>query len=186
MKTYSNLRRDSLLTLLSLLLLHVGTCQAQSSSIIFAIPVSFALVATLICICFWVCFCVQVAKRRQLHGTGATANVHYAPYNQRPYHGSPGAAQPGSYPVQGYVPPSTVTPAGVNPPQTQQAYPGQGYAPPPTAAVSNPSPLAPPGGISEPVSLSEATLYQGDAPPGYAEAIGMKTVDIAGQDKQQA
>jgi hypothetical protein len=186
MKTHSNLRGDSLLTLLSLLLLHVGTCQAQSSSSFFAIPVSvFVIVATLMCICFWVCFCVQLAKRRQFYGTGATANVHYAPYvhNQRPYYGSPGAAQPGSYPVQGYVPPSTVTSAGVNPPQTQQAYPGQGYA---TAAVPNPSPLAPPGGgTSEPVSLPEATLHQGDAPPGYAEAIGMKTVDIAGQDEQQ-
>ena len=29
---------------------------------------------------------------------------------------------------------------------------------------------------SEPVSLSEATLHQGDAPPAYEEAIGMKTV----------
>ena len=31
---------------------------------------------------------------------------------------------------------------------------------------------------SEPVSLPEATLHQGDAPPGYEEAVGMKTIDI--------
>ena len=134
---------------------------------------------TLICICFWVCFCIQI--RRQ---------------SQRPYrYGTRAQAQPGSYPVQGrYVAPSTTT-AGVNPPQTQQAYPRQGYVPPSTGhagAVPSVSPLAAshPGAIpqattAEPVSLPEATLHQGDAPPTYAEAIGMKTVDIAGQDKQQ-
>ena len=190
MKIHSNLRRDSLLVLLSLLLLHVGTCQAQSSSGFFAIPVSiFVVVATLMCICFWVCFCVQMAKRRPFYG--APANVHYTPhvYNQRPYYGTGAQAQPGSYPVQGYVVPST-TPAGLNPPQTQQAYPGQGYFPPSTGAVPSVSPLGPPGAVpqpttSEPVPLPEATLHQGDAPPGYAEAVGMKTVDIAGQDNQQ-
>ena len=31
---------------------------------------------------------------------------------------------------------------------------------------------------SELVSLPEATLHQGDAPPAYEEAIGMKTIDI--------
>ena len=31
---------------------------------------------------------------------------------------------------------------------------------------------------SEPVSLPEATLHQGDAPPAYEEAVGMKTIDI--------
>ena len=127
---------------------------------------------TLICICFWVCFCIQI--RRQ---------------SQRPYYGTGAQTQPGSYPVQGYVAPSTTT-AGVNPPQTQQAYPRQGYVPPSTGVVPSVSPLAHPGAIpqattSEPVPLSEATLHQGDAPPDYAEAIGMKTVDIAGQDIKQ-
>ena len=32
---------------------------------------------------------------------------------------------------------------------------------------------------SEPVSLPEATLHQGDAPPAYEEAVGMKTVSHA-------
>ena len=31
---------------------------------------------------------------------------------------------------------------------------------------------------SEPVSLSEARLHQGDAPPAYEEAVGMKTIDV--------
>lgn len=31
---------------------------------------------------------------------------------------------------------------------------------------------------SEPVSLSEARLHQGDAPPAYEEAVRMKTIDV--------
>ena len=34
---------------------------------------------------------------------------------------------------------------------------------------------------TEPVSLPEATLHQGDAPPAYEEALGMKTVDLSKQ-----
>ena len=206
MKIHSNLRRDSLLALLSLLLLHVGTCQAQSSmsTIIVAVPVTvfafvvMAIIMTL-CICFWVCFCVQMAKQRQLfNGAPANARARYTPYvhNQRPYQDR--AAQlAGSYSAQGYVVPST-TSAGVSSPQTQQIYPGQGYVPPSTVTVPSALPLAPPGATqsqtaiplatqatSEPVSLPEATLHQGDAPPAYEEAIEMKTVDIADQDELQ-
>jgi hypothetical protein len=163
MKTHSNLSRDSLLILLSLLLLHIETCQAQSSGGIYATPVVF-FATLIICVCFWVCFCIQRAKQRTFHS---------------------------SYPVRarGYV--STAPPGhSVNPPQTQQVYPGQGYVPPSAATVPNPSPPVPPEATpqattSESASLTHATLHQGDAPPGYAEAIGMKTVDIAGQDEQQ-
>ena len=175
---------------MSLLLLHVGICQAQSSNGFIAIPVvMFVVAATIMCICFWACFFFQRAQRARFY---PPANAQYTPYvynSQRPYNAAPGA-QPGSYPVQGYVVSST-TPG--NPPQTQPAYPGpgQGYVPPST--VTSPyAPPGPPGTTSqtvsqapEPVSLPEATLHQGDAPPGYAEAIGMKTVDIADQDKQQ-
>ena len=85
--------------------------------------------------------------------------------------------------MQGYVLPSAA-------PQTQQAYPRQGlYVLLSTGAVPSVSPLGPPGAVpqattSEPVPLPEATLHQGDAPPGYEEAIGMKTVDIADLDNQ--
>ena len=190
MTAHSNLRRDYLLILLSLLVLHVGTCQAQSSAVFIAVPLSvFVVVAALMCAFFWGCICCDAwVKKRRLRG--ATANAHYTPcvYNQRPHYA--GGAQPGSYPVQGYVVPST-TPG--NPPQTQQAYPGPGQSYVPPSTVTAPyAPPAPPGATSqtvpqasEPVSLPEATLHQGDAPPGYAEAIGLKTVDIAGQDKQQ-
>ena len=188
----SNLRRDYLLILLSLLVLHVGICQAQTDSSGFAIPLSIFLVsATFMCVCFWVCFCCLVwASKRRPHGV--PANAQYTPYvyNQRPHYA--GGAQPGSYPVQGYVVPST-TPG--NPPQTQQVYlgSGQSYVPPSTVTAPYASPAPHAGATSqtvlqasEPVSLPEATLHQGDAPPGYAEAIGMKTVDIADQDKQQS
>ena len=203
--THLYLRRDCLiLSLLSLLLLHVGKCQAQSDSSnipFIVIPVVFVVVATLMCVCFWGLFCLSKASQRRRFYHHAPANARYIPQvfnSQRPYHGSGGAiAQPapGSYPTQGYVVPST-TPA-TNQPQTRQAYPVQGYAPPSTATVSNVPPLAPslgatqpqtgPQATTEPVaSLPEATLHQGDAPPGYAEAVGMKTVDIAGQGEPQS
>ena len=191
MKSHSNLRRNSLLALLSLLILHAGTCQAQQSvTRLFAIPVViFAFVGSLICICFCACFCKQMFKERQPYG--APANAQHTPYvmryNQRLRQDR--AAQLAGYPAQGYVVPSA-TSSGVDPPQTRQAYPRQGYVSPLTGAVPSVSPLAHPGAIpqattSEPVPLPEATLHQGDAPPGYEEAIGMKTVDIAGLDNQQ-
>ena len=160
--THSNLRRDSLLALLSLFLLNIGICQAQSSSgISIAIPLPITL-AFFACACFCICFCIQLAKQRQRQDYGAPANVQYAPYVY-------------------------------NPPRTQQIYPGQGYAPLSTVTVPSGLPLAPPGpgatqsqtATSEPVSLPEATLHQGDAPPAYEEAVRMKTVDIADQDELQ-
>ena len=130
-------------------------------------------------------------KQRQPYG--APANAQHTPYvmryNQRLHQDR--AAQLAGYPAQGYVVPST-TSSGVDLPQTQQAYSRQGYVSPLTGAVLplSVSPLAHQGAIpqattSEPVPLPEATLHQGDAPPGYQEAIGMKTVDIAGLDNQQ-
>ena len=188
---HSNLRRDCLHNiLLSLLVLHVGICQAQtsSSSVAIAVPISFAVIAVLLCVYFWICFCFRWT---QTPPHGASANAQHTPYvyNQRPYYS--GDAQPSSYPVQGYVLPST-TPS--NPPQTQQAYPGpgQGYVTPSTVTAPYSAPPATPGAashtvprVSEPVSLPEATPHQGDAPPGYVEAVAMKTVDNAGQDIQQ-
>ena len=46
----------------------------------------------------------------------------------------------------------------------------------PTSPTGNTSQTVPQA--SEPVPLPEATLHQGDAPPAYEEAIGMKTVHI--------
>ena len=185
--THSNFRRDFLLKILSLLILLslIERCQAQDDAGFVALPVSlFVVGATIMCACFWIILCssffYQRAKRRR--NNLATTQYTYNPQRPSPYGG---VTQP--YPVQGYVEPSTTPDI---PPPTQ-AYPGQAYVPPSTVAVPNiPSasgatshtiPQA-----SEPVSLPDATLHQGDAPPGYAEAIGMKTVDIAGQDKDQA
>ena len=205
MTTHLNLKKDCLWTLLSLLALHIGTCQAQSSSSsgFVAIPVViFVAMATFMCVCFWTCFFYQRSRQRQYYGAATTTQYTYNP--QRPYYGvgtqpypaqryvvpstAPSNPPPTqSYPVQQYVAPST---APGNPPPTQP-YPVQGYFPPSTVTVPN-APPAPPGvtsqtvpQASEPVSLPEATLHQGDAPPAYNEAIGMRTVDIVDQDKQQ-
>ena len=172
--TCSNLRRaNSLLILLSLLILHVGTCQAQDNfnnngpgAEFFALPLGlFFGISTIMCCCFWtiVCTCIYLQHRTQRFNNP-----------QRPQYGT--VTRP--YPTQGYVIPST-TPG--HPPPTQ-AYPGQAYVQPSTITAPN-APPAPPGTtlqtvpqFSEPVSLPEATLHQGDAPPTYNEAVTMKTV----------
>ena len=177
--TYSNLKRDYLLSLLILL---IGGCQAQDSDSMaslvggfFAIPISlFVIIASIMCACFWICYCRHRKLQRRNYAPPVTTQ--YTPYNpEGPYHGG---NQP--YPVQGYIVPST----GSNPPPTQ-AYPGQVYIPLSTV------PFAPPAETtsqtvlkaSEPVPLPEATLHQGDAPPAYDKAIKMKIVTIVDQDK---
>ena len=72
---------------------------------------------------------------------------------------------------------STPAGSGSQPYPAQSNYPQSYPAPPQTYPV--PSQLA----YTEPqqVSLPEATLHQGDAPPGYAEAVVMTTVAVDGQ-----
>ena len=181
MSAHSNLRRDCLLKLLCLVILLVGRCQAQDGISqlggFLAIPIVLLFVAfSLVCICFWVHYCRQRPPPRRYNAVPATTQ--YIPYNpQTPYNGG---SQP--YPVQGYIAPSTAPN-----PLPSQPYPGQAYIPPSTA------PSAPLAGTTtqtvpqapEPVSLPEATLHQGDAPPGYEEAIRMQMGAITDQDEQQ-
>ena len=72
-----------------------------------------------------------------------------------------------------------------------QPFPGQGYMATPTATASSAPPA--PGATSqtipqasEPVSLPEAKLYQGDAPPTYNEAVTMKTVYQEAEQQTQS
>ena len=170
--TRLNLRRaDSLLILLSLSILHVGTCQAQDNfgpgPEFYALPFGlFFGIGAIMCCCFWTivctCFCFQYRAQRLNNP-------------QRPQYGT--VTQP--YSTQGHVI-SSITPG--HPPPTQEAYPGQAYVLSTVVAASIP-PAPGPGATSqtvpqasEPVSLPEATLHQGDAPPAYEEAVTMKTV----------
>ena len=129
------------------------------------------------CAIFWICNCRHKWVQQGFNAPAAPLDTSYNP--QRPYYGAD--TQP-AYPVQGYIVPSSTTPCSLSP---TQVYPGQAYIPP--SAVPN-IPSDPPGTtvqtVPQSVSLPEATLHEGDAPPGYRDAIGMKTVDSAGQDKQ--
>lgn len=183
--THLKLRMDCLLRLLSLLVLLslVGRCQAQNSGVIvgfFAIPiVLFIIGVSVMCAIFWICYC---RHQRAQQGYNAPAAALYTSYNpQRPYYGAD--TQP-AYPVQGYILPSSTTPCSL---PSAQTYPGQAYIPPSAVTVPN-IPSDPPETtaqtVPQSVSLPEATLHEGDAPPAYKDAIGMKTVNTAGQDKQ--
>ena len=62
-----------------------------------------------------------------------------------------------------------------------QATPSAGGSQPYPVQSNYPQPVP-----SQQVSLPEATLHQGDAPPGYEEAVRMKTVDIDGEQHIQS
>ena len=138
----------SLLLILSTL---VGTCEAQNGSSFFFLPlVLFFVIAAVMCFVFWGCVCGIAWFSKNSRARVSSQTVQYT-YNARQSNqGIYPRSQVGSaYPVQSHYPQSSVP----YPPSTRQTV---------TEA--------------QPVSLPEATLHQGDAPPGYEEAIRMKTV----------
>ena len=174
------------------------------TTMIIAITLPFAIffVATVgICILFWWCYCrvSMLAKQPRYRRPRYVYNYPRPQHNVSPQNQTTSNGQSHSM--------ETVTSSSTNLNSTQtggdsttsqstalnhspvstQAYSGQDYIPPPTVTASNAPPAAPAGSTSgsqtvpqasEPVSLPEATLHQGDAPPAYAEAVKMKTVIV--------
>ena len=168
----------------------------------------FFVATVSICIVFWWCYCRVSTLAKQPHYRRRPRYVYNYPRAQQnvqpPQIRATSNGQPHSTetvvssstnldPIQTIGGDSTTTQStALNPPhETQdQAYSGQGCVSPPTVMAPSTSPGDParssssssqtvPQATSEPaVSLPEATLHQGDAPPGYAEAIGMKTVIV--------
>ena len=72
---------------------------------------------------------------------------------------------------QSFYPQATPSDGGSQPHPVQSNYP-------------QPVPSQPPYTEPQQVSLPEATLHQGDAPPGYEEAVKFTTVNIDGQQNE--
>ena len=171
MKSYCNLR--------SLLLLFISlsrTCTAQqtdSTELIVGICVPIAVIV--ITGSFIICTCVYSCYFRP------STPIAVQPHEQRPQNQwiynierestSPYQTQAGHLNRQ---PPHSST--TIAPRSTNLNFPPIGGGP--IVAHQQTSQTVPQATSVEPVSLPEATLHQGDAPPAYTEAIKMKTVII--------
>ena len=133
----------------------VGRCAAQSTTIV--VPVTIAILIVFGAFGFIFCFIclIVINRKRQNRHTTTTFNA-----RERPT---------GSVTQQVIYSHSTPAGGGSQPYPVQSNYPQTYPVPPQTYPV--PSQLA----YTEPqqVSLPEATLHQGDAPPGYTEAVVM-------------
>ena len=130
----------------------VTSSEAQSSSGSFSILIPIVAVSVVGCVFFIICICVCAAIcYATSHATQSNTNTRtvWQQRNQLPP-GRPVPAGGLSYPVQRQRHSAQISRA---------PYPSSNTVP------------------KEPVSLPEATLHHGDAPPGYEEAIRMKTVD---------
>ena len=134
--------------------------QAQGPDIPFYVPiVSVGVVSFIVffaCVCIIVCCIAKHSRSTRSTFTHYLTGVHVDTRQQR---------------GQGYL-------AGVG---AQASYPPQSSTPYPTSPAGSTSHTVPVA--VEPVSLPEATLHRGDAPPGYNEAITMKTIDTAHDPK---
>ena len=140
-----------------------GRCKAQESSL--AIPIAvFVAGLSFLCCCFWILFviiCSAYQKSKNIPTvppTTTTVNLQ-GQSNYPQSHASGPRGQQNR--LQSYTSPSTRVLYSL--PTTAVGYTGASQTVPQS---------------SEPVSLPEATLHQGDDPPGYEEAVRMKTVSI--------
>ena len=145
-------------SLFLILAILIGKCEAQNSfnSSIITYVVIFVAVAIFMCLLFWCCVgcMIYMCNRQQ-----PTRTIQYT-YNHQPQRGQ------GVYPQSQY-------------PSGSQPYPGQTYNHPQSGYPAYSTPTSQPTATElQPVSLPEATLHQGDAPPGYEEAVRMRTVDL--------
>ena len=136
----------------------VGSCAAQSDLPVILIPViavifMFGGFGSIFCIFFFCCLILVTNRNMNRRSRERSAQQVNYPQTRstgggpRPYPVQP--SYPQSYPVQSNYPQTHPVP-----PQTYPVVPSQ-------LAYTEP----------QPVSLPEATLHQGDAPPGYEEAI---------------
>lgn len=176
------LKRNYLLSLLLLSILHFGRCQADDHlAFNISMPaIIFCIAITLMCTCFWICCCRMLSQRKHYHRIRphSSATQYSATYSpQTPSHYGTGT-QP--YPIQRHIPPPTAP--GSTSSTQQYSY----ISPPsvprslsPTEATTSAQTVSQ---VYEPISLPEATLHHAEAPPDYEEAIKMKPPDTVDQD----
>ena len=151
----------SLLLIISL----VEKCEAQSAYIVTLTPIVI-VVSIILCFCCCVCCaCICHAKQRRVNSSKYLQSAEISYSTHAPYQG---ADYPVSHTLQGYVPPSA-----------RVLYSAQ------DVNQHNPLQTSTTVAESEPVPLPEASLHDGDAPPGYDEAIRMTAdTDIHEQQLQ--
>ena len=162
-----------LVSSLTILVSLVGKCEAQNTFFVTFTPI-IIVAGIILCFCCCVCCaCICHAKQRVTNSSKYPQSTEISYSTNTPYEG---AEYPQTHALQSYVPPSA-----------RVLYSAQGVT---TTEQSLSSPQADhtAGDVvsrtAEPVSLPEATLHQGDAPPGYEEAIRM-TTDNAQDEPQQ-
>ena len=155
MKSFSCLpsSQTGLMSLLFIFISLIGRCQAQSNFVVTIVPIILIL-SIIVCFCCCVCFaCVCHAKQRRSNASKLPSETTAETANhpeQAPYHSQPAYVH---NQLQEYVPPSTRV---LYPPQEEQDSSQNADTTPP-----------------DPVPLPDATLHEGDAPPGYEEAVRM-------------
>ena len=147
-----------LVSLLTILISLMGKCEAQNAFTVTLTPI-IIVVGIILCFCCCVCCaCVCHAKQRVTNSSKYPQSTEVSYSTNTPYEG---ADYPQSHTLQSYVPPSSRVLYSAQDPNNDQN----------ASQANTPAEVA----DSEPVSLPEATLHQGDAPPGYEEAIRMMT-----------
>ena len=156
---HCSLSCTGLVTVLFILIELTGRCAAQSNFVVTVVPIIFIASIIACSCCFVCCLCIFHAKTNASKYPQTTE----ISYNEQPsYHTH--TAYPHSQ-LQGYVPPTARV---LYPPQEEQN----------TSQAD--------AAASEPVPLPDAILHQGDAPPGYEEAVRMTAASNLDQPEQQS
>lgn len=148
-----------LVSILLILISLIGRCAAQSRFVVTIVPI-LLIVSIIICFCCCVCFaciCHTIQKRTNASKSPQTTEISY---NEQPSYHTHTPSQ-----LQGYVPPTA-----------RVLYSRQ----------EEQNTLQADAAASEAVPLPEAILQQGDAPPGYEEAVRMTAASIVDQPEQQS
>lgn len=148
--------KTGLITLFIILFSLIGKCTAQTNFVVTIVPV-ILIVAVIVCFCCCVCIaCICNASKRRDNASkfpaqaSETNNNHEEHHLQSPYSHNQ---------LQGYVPPTA-----------RVLYSAQGEQNSSQAETAMTEPL-------EPVALPDAILHEGDAPPGYEEALRMTSAN---------
>ena len=154
-----------LVSLLAIFISLIGKCEAQNAFIVTITPI-IIVAGIILCFCFCVCCaCICHAKQRVTNASKHSQSTEISYNTHAPYEG---ADYPQRHSLQGYVPPSARVLYSAQDENEQNS------------SQANTSTVA----TSEPVPLPEATLHQGDAPPGYEEALRM-TIMVDEPQQQQ-
>jgi hypothetical protein len=152
-----------LVSLLTLLISLAGKCEAQSTTFFVTFTPIIIVAVILFCFCCCVCCaCICHAKQRATNSSKYPQSTEISYSTNAPYEG---AEYPQSHTLQSYVPPSARVLYSAQEVRNEQN-------------SSSPQANTHDEVSSEPVALPEATLHQGDAPPGYEEAIRMTADNV--------